>query len=160
MEDFSAFAPGERALLEALNRRGVRFMFVGAGAAVLQGANTATQDIDLWFERVADPAIAQAVREAHGVWVSGSFDMRPPQIGGDAIGDRFDVVTHMHGLGSFEEEWRNSFEVAVDGIPVRILRLERIIASKRATGRSKDAAALPALEEALAAIKSREPDRP
>lgn len=155
VEDSSAFAPGERALLEALHRRGVRFIVVGAGAAVLQGANTATQDIDLWFERLADPAIAQV--EAHGVWVSGSFGMRPPQIGGDAIGDRFDVVTHMHGLGSFEEEWTNSFEVTVDGIPVRVLKLERIIASKRATGRSKDAAAIPALEEALAALKSREP---
>lgn len=156
MEDYSAFTPGERTLFETLNRCGVRFMVVGASAAILQGANTATQDIDLWFESIESPLIAQAVKEAHGIWVSGSFGMRPPQIGGDAIGDRIDVVTHMHGLGTFEEEWPNSFEVMIDGIPIRVLKLEQIILSKRATGRSKDAAALPALVEALAAIRDRE----
>jgi hypothetical protein len=78
--------------------------------------------------------------------------MRPPQIGGDAIGDRLDVVTHMHGLGAFADEFANSIELEVDAVPLRVLKLERIIASKRATGRPKDAAALPALEEALAAL--------
>ena len=43
---------GERKVLEALNRHGVPFMLVGLSAAVLQGANTATRDIDLWFEAV------------------------------------------------------------------------------------------------------------
>src|SRR3954469_24084983 len=101
MGDFSVLTEGERTLLEALLRRGVRFMLVGLSAAVLQGANTATRDIDLWFEDVSDLRIGQAVREVNGIWVSGSFGMRPAQLGGEAIGDRLDVVTHMHGLGSF-----------------------------------------------------------
>lgn len=63
----------------------------------------------------------------------------------------------MHGLGSFDEELANSFELTIDGICLRVLKLERIIESKRATGRIKDAVALPALEEALAALKSRNP---
>jgi len=153
MDDFSALTPGERAVLEALNRRGVRFMVVGLSAAVLQGANTATRDIDLWFEDVTDSRIGDAVREAHGIWVSGAFGMRPPQIGGDAVGDRLDVVTHMHGLGSFAQELANTKEVQVDGVPLRVLSLERIVASKLATGRKKDLAVIPALEEALAAIE-------
>jgi predicted nucleotidyltransferase len=155
MDDFSAFTPGERALLESLNRHGVRFMLVGASAAVLQGANTATQDIDLWFESLTQPALGDAVHEAHGIWVSGAFGMRPPQIGGDSVGDRFDVVTHMHGLGSFDQEWGNTCEVTVDGIPLRVLKLERIIDSKRAAGRKKDVAAIPSLEEALAVRNAR-----
>jgi hypothetical protein len=36
--------------VEELNRRGVRYLVVGVAAAVLQGATTATQDVDLWFE--------------------------------------------------------------------------------------------------------------
>ncbi len=84
MEDFSAFTPGERALLEALNRHEVRYMVVGLGAAVLQGANTGTRDIHIWF----DERIGSAVREAGGIWVSGNFGMRPPQIGGDTVGDQ------------------------------------------------------------------------
>ncbi len=154
MDDtFSALTPGERAVLEALQRHGVRYMVVGLSAAVLQGANTATRDIDLWFEDLADPRIGQAVSEAGGVWVSGSFGMRPPQIGGAPVGDRLDVVTHMHGLGSYQEELANTVGVEVDGLPLRVLRLERIIDSKRASGRSKDVAVLPALEEALAVVR-------
>jgi hypothetical protein len=44
MEDFSALTEGERALLEALNRRGVRFMIVGLSAAVIQGALPALEE--------------------------------------------------------------------------------------------------------------------
>jgi predicted nucleotidyltransferase len=153
MDDFSAFTDGERTVLEALNRFGVRFMVVGLSAAVLQGANTATRDIDLWFEDTSDVRIGEAVRAARGIWIGGSFGMRPPQIGGDSVGDRLDVVTHMHGLGGFEEELGNTKLIEVDGIPLRVLRLERILASKLATGRKRDLAVIPALEEALAATE-------
>lgn len=154
MEDFAAFSDGERKLLDALTRRGVHFMVVGLSAAVLQGANSSTRDIDLWFESLIDPRIREAVNEVGGIWVPGSFGMRPPQFGGDAIGDRLDIVTHMHGLGRFPEELSNTVEIVVDGVPLRVLKLERIIASKRATGRPKDLAAIPALEEALVAIET------
>ena len=157
MEDFSALSDGERTVFQALNRQGVRYMLVGLSAAVLQGANSGTRDIDVWFEDTSDPRIGAAVREANGIWVSGSFGMRPPQIGGDAVGDRLDVVTHMHGLGPFVDEYSHSVELAVDGVPLRVLKLERIIASKRAAGRAKDLAAVPALEEALAALEDPEP---
>ncbi|HEX7669764.1 MAG TPA: nucleotidyltransferase [Polyangiaceae bacterium] len=156
MDDFSALTAGERALLDGLGRRGVPFMLVGLSAAVLQGANTATRDIDIWFEDTSDLRIGDAVREANGIWVSGTFGMRPPQIGGDAIGDRLDVVTHMHGLGTFQDELPNVTMVEIDGIWLRVLKLERIIASKRAAGRKKDLAVIPALEEALAALDASE----
>ena len=128
MDDFAAFTDGELGLLHALTRRGVPFMVVGLSAAVLQGANTGTRDIDLWFENLTDPRIRDA--------------------------DRLDIVTHMHGLGRFTEELVNTVEVTVDGVPLRVLKLERIIASKRATGRPKDLAAIPALEEALIATNA------
>jgi predicted nucleotidyltransferase len=127
-------------------------MVVGLSAAVLQGANTATRDIDLWFEDTSDLRIGTAIHEANGIWVSGSFGMRPRQIGGDAVGDRLDVVTHLHGLGTFPSELANTVTLEVDGISLKVLRLDRIITSKRAAGRSKDLAVLPALEEALAAV--------
>jgi predicted nucleotidyltransferase len=155
MEDFSALHAGERTLFEALARHGVRFMLVGLSAAVLQGANTGTRDLDLWLEDVSDPRIADAVREAHGIWISGTFGMRPPQIGGNAVGDRVDVVTHLHGLRAFADEYANAIEMEIDGLTIRVLPVERIIASKRAAGRTKDIAALPALEEALAAIRGK-----
>jgi hypothetical protein len=133
-------------------------MLVGLSAAVLQGADTATRDIGMWFEDISDPRIGDAVREVHGIWISGSFGMRPPQIGGDEVGDRLDVVTHMRGLGTFAEELVHTTEITVDGILLRVLSLERIIASKRAAGRKKDLVVIPALEDALAASRHAEPD--
>lgn len=141
MEDFSAFTKGERTPLAALEARGVRFVLVGLSAAVLQGANTGTRDIDLWFENLSDPRI------------SGAFGMRPPQLGGEAIGDRLDVVTHVDGVGTFAEEYPGTLVVEVDGLRLHVLALERILASKRAARRPKDLAAIPALEEALAALR-------
>jgi hypothetical protein len=154
----SALTDAERKLLLELNARGVRFMVVGASAAILQGANTATQDIDLWFESTTDPRIKAAIDAVGGIWVSGSFGMMPPTIGGEALGDRFDVVVHMHGLEPFDVEFLRAREMTVDGVPLRVLPIERIIASKRATGRPRDHAQLPALEEALAAETLPQPD--
>lgn len=142
-------ADPEVAFLRELEARGVRFILIGMGAAVLQGATAVTQDLDLWFEDLADPAITDAARAVGGIYVSASFGMQPPTLGG-ALGDRFDVVTHAHGLGTFAEELSSTRELAVDGVPLRVLSLERILASKRATGRPKDIAQLPVLEAAIA----------
>ena len=151
----SALSPAERRFLEELNRLGVRYLVVGVGAAVLQGATTATQDIDLWFESIDDARIRHAAEAAGGAWIPGGVALRPPTIGGEALGDRFDVVVHMHGLRSFADEFQGAEEIAVDGIPLRVLPLDRIIESKRALGRNRDLAQIPALEEALAALNAK-----
>jgi hypothetical protein len=69
---------------------------------------------------------------------------------GGALGDRFDVVVTMSGLDDFDLEYARAKVLDVDGIPVHVLPLERIIHSKRTANRPKDRAALPALEAALA----------
>lgn len=138
----------ERAFLRALEKRGVRFMVIGMGAAVLQGATAVTQDIDLWFEDFADPHIAEAAREVGGFYVSG-FGMMPPTLGG-ALGDRFDLVTHAHGIGAFADELLGAVRAEVEGLSLPLLPLERILASKRSVGRPKDVAQIPILEAAIA----------
>jgi hypothetical protein len=147
----SALTEGERRFLLALNRRGVRFLVVGMSGALIQGARGATEDIDLWFERTSHPGIGEAVKEVGGVWISGMFGMRPPALGGDVLGDRFDVVLLAQGLRSFDEEYAESVTFDVEGVPLRILPLARILTSKRAAGRPKDLAQIPALEEAILA---------
>lgn len=148
MDDF-ALTPAERALLSALNRRHVRYIIIGLGAAVLQGAPIMTQDIDLWFERVDDESVRDAAREAGGFWIP-VFGLHPPGFGGDAL-DRVDVVLTAHGLDAFGIEYSRAIDMLVDGIPVKVLPIERVIISKRSTNRPKDIAALPALEAALRA---------
>lgn len=151
--DDSVLSEAERRFLEGLRARGVRYLIVGMSGALLQGARGATEDIDLWFEDPTDARIAEAAREAGGFYVSGSFGMRPPALGGEELSDRFDVVLTMDGLGSFAMESGNAIELEIDGVPVRVLRLDRIAASKRASARPKDRAQLPALEEALAVLR-------
>ena len=148
-------SPGERRFLSELHQRGVRYLLIGASAANAQGARIATVDMDLWFEDLNDPRIAEAAKAAGGVWVSGAFGMQPPQVGGLAKADRFDVVTHAHGLDAFEQEFKRAKSTEIDEITVKILPLERIIASKRAAARPRDLAQIPALEEALAVLEDR-----
>ena len=152
MDDF-ALTPAERALFAALRARGVKFLIIGMGAAVLEGAPVATQDIDLWFESVDTDRITLAAQDAGGFWISG-FGMQPPAFGGDGL-SRIDVVLTAHGLGRFEDEYAGGVEREIEGVVVRILPLDRVIASKRATSRPKDTAGLPALEATLRAREGR-----
>jgi len=149
----SALTDAERRFLVELEARGVAYMILGLSAASLQGANTTTLDVDLWFETTADRRIAEAARAAGGGWISGA-GMMPPQLSGAL--ERFDLVNCMHGLERFANELARAKIVTVQGVTVRVLPLDRIIASKRAANRPKDQVVIPALEEALAAIKDSE----
>ena len=146
--DLEFLTEPERRFLEALNATGVRYLLVGMSAALLQGARGATEDVDLWFESIGDRRIADAARSAGGFWVTRA---EPPRLGG-ALGDRFDVVTHMSGLPDFAAEYGQALDEIVGGVPVKLLPLRRIIASKRAAGRPKDEAVIYALEAALEII--------
>jgi len=148
VEDF-ALTLAERALFDALNRRRVPFIVIGMGAAVLEGAPVATQDLDVWFARVDDERIRLAAVDAGGFWISG-FGMQPPAFGGNGLA-RIDVVLTAHGLDAFDTEYRRAIERDIEGVTLRVLPLERVIVSKRATGRAKDEAQLPVLEATLRA---------
>lgn len=148
MDDF-ALTPAERRLLAALRARGVRFLVIDLGAAVLQGAPVATQDLDLWFERIDDEGLRLAAVDAGGFWIP-AFGMQPPGFGGDGL-ERIDVVLTADGLDAFASEYARAQEHIVDNVTVAVLPLERVIASKRSSNRPKDRAALPALEATLRA---------
>jgi len=146
--------PAERALLEALNALGIRYLIVGMGAALLEGASVTTQDIDLWFGALDADRLREAAKRAGGFYTSG-LGAQPPAIGGEGL-DRVDLVTTAAGLDSFEQEYALAREYVLDGVRVTVLPLERVIASKRAAGRVKDSAQMPALEAALAARHGRQ----
>ncbi len=146
----------ERALLEALNALGTPYLIVGMGAALIEGAHGTTQDLDLWFGRIDETSLREAARRAGGLYTSG-FGMQPPSVGGEGL-DRVDLVLNASGLQPFEEEYGGGRDYDLDGVRVRVLPLERVIASKRAAGRMKDLAQIPLLEAALAARRATEAD--
>jgi hypothetical protein len=147
------FTDREAALLRALVEEEVDFLIVGLSAAALQGAPAVTQDIDLWVADLSDPRFRRALRKAGVAYVAPTASTPPLLAGGGA--ELFDLVVHMHGLESFDREARRAVIVRLGDVDVPVLPLERIIASKKATGRPKDVAILPALEDALRVIRSR-----
>jgi hypothetical protein len=151
VDDF-ALEAAERRLFSALNRRGVRYLLVGMSAALLEGAPVATQDLDLWFENTMDSRIQEAARDAGGFWISG-FGQQPPAFGGSGL-ERIDVVLTAHGLEPFAIEYDAALAYDVEGVTIRALSLDRILASKRATNRPKDRAQVPVLEATALARKA------
>lgn len=149
--------PAERALLEALNTLGVRYLVVGMGAALIEGAPGTTQDLDLWFGTIDVERLREAARSAGGFYTSG-IGVQPPALGGEGL-DRIDVVLHASGLESFDREFAGARDYDLDGIRVKVLPLERVLVSKRAAKRPKDEAQIPMLEAALAARRAREKGR-
>ena len=151
MSEF-ALTSAERVLLDEFHALGVRYLIVGMGAALLEGATGTTQDLDLWFGSIDPQKLDEAARKAGGFYTSG-LGMQPPAILGGGL-DRVDVVLTAAGLGSFDEEYLGAREWDLDGLRVRVLPLARVIVSKRAANRPKDIAQLPILEAALAARES------
>ena len=151
------FTDKEQAFLSALLDEQVEFLIVGLAAAALQGAPAVTQDIDLWFANLADPKLHQALTRVGATYVPPSASHPPLLVGGGA--ELFDVVVHMHGLGTYEQERQNAVEVHLGDLTIPVLPLARIIESKKATDRPKDRAILPALEDALrVALRENEED--
>jgi hypothetical protein len=140
----------EIGLLRELTNAGVPFMLVGLGAAVLQGADAVTKDLDLWFRSIGDPGLAEAAQKVGAAFV---WRNNPPLFSGPGLDD-IDVVLKCDGLRDFDSEYQGAIDLAlVPGLVLKVLPIDRVLASKRAANRPKDRAVVPALEAAIAAIK-------
>jgi hypothetical protein len=146
------FLESELRLLCVLLKRKVRFMVVGLSAATLQGAPVVTQDVDLWFESLGEPKISRALQEVGAAYVPpGNFN--PPMLAGVGA-ELFDIVLRMDGLGTFADEFKNCVEIPLGRQKLKVLSLERILASKIAANRAKDKLTIPVLRDALAATQT------
>ena len=146
----------ELAFLRALDQAGIRYMIIGMAAALLQGADAATEDVDLWLERTDAVILRRIAKELGGFYTDRT---EPPMLGQGGL-DRIELVTFRHGLGSFDEEMYHARTYRIADLEVPVLSLERIMASKRAAGRPKDQANLLQLENALRALRSKNDDDP
>jgi hypothetical protein len=146
------FSESELGLLSSLLKHNVRFMVVGLSAATLQGAPVVTQDVDLWFEKLGDETISRALREVGAAYVPPSIN-NPPMLAG-AGAELFDIVIRMDGLGTFAEEVKNCVEIPIGRQKLKVLALDRILASKLAANRPKDKLTIPVLQDALAVAET------
>ena len=156
MVERSIFTAREADFLKALVDNEVDFIIVGLSAALLQGAPAVTQDIDLWVRDTGDSGFRRALKKVGAAYVP-QVGLNPPMLAGDSV-RLFDLVAHMSGLGSFEEESEHTLRVDVEGVEVPVLALDRIIASKEAANRDKDRLVLPVLRGTLLTLKALDPE--
>lgn len=154
MADTLIFGEREIEFLRELVRQKVEFMIVGLSAAALQGAPVVTRSVDLCFRTLADPGIERALKKVGGSYVP-PMAGNPPMFAGDGV-ELYDIVTHIHGLGRFDDEAANTIKIPLGRFKVLALKLERIIAGKKAAGRKKDELVLKVLTDALKTIRERE----
>jgi hypothetical protein len=147
------FSETELQLLESLIRHKIRFMVVGLSAAALQGAPVVTEDVDLWFDKLSDPKLSQALVKVGAAYIP-PFGTNPPMLGG-AGSEPFDVVIRMDGLDKFADEWKRALKIKVGKLWLKVLPLERILASKQATNRTKDRRVIPILQNTLHTLQTK-----
>ena len=153
MQNF-AFTEKEIQFLRELSKEKIPFIIIDLSAAAIHGAPVVTQDVDLWFKDLSDQRFQNAVKIVGAIYVP-PIDMNPPMLGGEDF-ELFDLVTDVHGISSFDEEYAKSGSIDIEGIQLKILPLEDIIASKKFLNREKDKSVIPALENALLAKKEAE----
>ena len=151
MAEVLPLSDAELRLLESLLRHKIRFMVVGLSAAALQGAPVVTEDVDLWFENLNDPRLIPALNAVGAAYLS-PFELNPPMLGGPGS-EPFYVVIRMDGLAKFSEEWKRALNIKVGGLQLKVLRLERILASKQAANRPKDQRVIPVLQNTLRTLR-------
>jgi len=137
-------------ILHALNDEKADFLLVGAYAMAAHGYPRATMDIDIWVS--PSPANAAAVLSALEHFGAPLHDLTEEDLRKDntvfQIGvapRRIDIITSASGL-DFEQALSNSVQADIDGIALRVLSVDDLIANKRAAGRTRDLADAEMLE--------------
>ena len=137
-------------MLKCLNKAGVDYMMVGGWAVNMYGYIRATVDLDIWI--LADSDNARKVYSAIAEFGAPVSEMKPEefaeygmifQIG--VAPCRVDIISKISGV-RYADAVTRAVQKTIDGIPVRIISLEDLIANKKASGRAKDLADVEVLE--------------
>lgn len=137
-------------MLRCLNKAGVDYIVVGGWAVNLHGYVRATIDLDIWI--LADQENARKVYAALGEFGAPLGEVKPEDFAQDGtifqIGVapcRIDVINKIDGV-SYADAAPRAIPKTIEGISVRIISREDLIANKRASGRTKDLADAEILE--------------
>lgn len=131
-----------RDMVECLQREGVEFMLVGGYAVALHGWPRMTFDIDFWI--MANPRNAAAVMRALKAFGAPLMDLKEEdfhkpgmvfQIGTEP--QRIDILSAISGV-AYEDAASRAVRMEVDGLSLKVIALDDLIANKRASGRPKD----------------------
>jgi hypothetical protein len=148
-------------LIARLNQAQVEYVIVGGISAVLHGAPIVTRDTDICYRRTPQNiarlarALAPLQPRLRGLPpdLPCAVDERTLQMGTNftllAGTEELDLLGEMSAIGGYEQVVVQATDMTVAGVPVKVLSLAQLIATKKAAGRPKDLAVLPVLEATL-----------
>lgn len=154
-------------MIGALTAGGVKFVVVGGVAAAVQGSTRFTNDLDICYDPALDNVVhlVRVIRRwkpyLRGVELGLPFvfDERAlattPLMTLTTARGNIDLLDVVPGVGDHRAVLAASESVTVGAVEFQALRLEPLIAAKRATGRPKDTEHLIELE-AIRAMRKRE----
>ncbi len=129
-------------ILSCLNDARADYLLVGAYALAAHGHVRATADIDLWIAIGRDNCLR--VLDALTRFGAPLGDVRLEDLMRDdgvlqlgTAPTRIDILSGIDGV-SFQDAHRRSLQVEIDGISVRILSKQDLLATKLAANRDQD----------------------
>jgi hypothetical protein len=157
-------------ILETLERHDVRFVVIGAVAAIAQGSPLPTEDIDITPARDPDnlQRLAAALQDLDAkLRVSDRPEGLPFPFDAASLGRNeiwtlttpfgyLDIVFAPAGTGGYEDLRRQAIVVDFGTTRASMSSLADVIRSKQASGRPKDASQLPALRQTLEIVREHE----
>jgi hypothetical protein len=156
------------ALIEALVNAGIEFIVVGGAAAVLHGAPTTTQDLDIVHRRTpenVDRLVSLLEQLDAYLREPGNRRLRPtPEVlaGGGQLNlstnlGPLDPLGRLHDGRGYDELLPTSVLMQDGELKIRVIDLETLIAVKAGTGRSRDKLLVPILVAIRDGGQGREP---
>ena len=127
-----------------LNKADVKYILVGGYSVILHGYSRTTGDMDIWVDRTKENY--QKVRQAFLNFGMPVFDMTEQAFLYHPNWDVFtfgtppssiDIMVSVKGL-NFDECFEQSIFFEDDGLSIRTIHINNLIAAKKASGRSKD----------------------
>lgn len=152
--------PQFQKIFQTLQKHSVDYILIGGVCAVLHGAALNTGDMDIVPERTPDnlERLSGALQEMRAYYREHPpFRILPNAQRLDSAGHhllvtdfgQMDVLGSVVGKRDYAMLLPDTIEIEIEDIRIRMLDLPKLIEIKRETGRDKDKAALPLLEEVL-----------
>ncbi|MBI4655962.1 MAG: nucleotidyltransferase [Elusimicrobia bacterium] len=140
------FSRDYKDLFKTLNKYKVKYLVIGAYAAIFYTGPRYTKDLDIWIQN--DPENAGKVYDAlkkfgaplTNVAVKDFLDKKTVyQIGVAPV--RVDILNDLSGI-NFKKAWLNRTKTNYDGIPIGIISIDDLIRAKKRVKRPVDNADL------------------
>ncbi|MEK7866185.1 MAG: nucleotidyl transferase AbiEii/AbiGii toxin family protein [Planctomycetota bacterium] len=145
------FHPGLREFLSLLSARKIEFLVIGGVAYNHHAPPRATKDLDLWVRPTQGNVVEliKAIRDfgfPTDALVVDEIVSTSQVLMLGRVPTRIDLLTRPDGV-DWAGAWRRRVDTRFDDVPVCVLSVRDLIASKRAAGRPRDIADVAMLEK-------------